>query len=271
MPKINTFYFTLFFSVVAVGILFIMLNFSMFGVANGNGGKFCEAARNALILQPSNSWSNAGFVFFGLLAAWQITYQKDKIVLHNSFSGSTFFPKFLCSMMVLLGPCSMAMHATETDLGGLFDMNSMYLIAGFMVSYASVRYFNLNHTSFVIIYAICLVFGNISPLGHRLIDMNFFLGNLAFGLMCGIGVMIEILNIQKNKVHIERKYIYLCVLSFAIAFVVWNFGKDGTCFCNPYSLFQWHAVWHVLCALAVYFLFRFYTSEDETKTVQQSN
>ena len=263
MPKLNTFYFTLIFAVFAIVLLFIMLNFSMFGVANGNGGRFCEAARDALILQPSNSWSNAGFVFFGLFAAWQITYQKEKIVRHNAFSVSSFFPKFLCCMMVLLGPCSMAMHATETDLGGLFDMNSMYLIAGFMVSYASVRYFKLNHKYFVLIYLSCLIFGNLSPYAHNFIDINFFLGNLAFGFMCFLGVVIEVLNIKKYNIDIKRKYIFYCVLSFVVAFIIWNFGVDGSCFCNPHSLFQLHAVWHILCALAIYFLFRYYVSENE--------
>jgi hypothetical protein len=266
MPKINTFYFTLIFAIIAMFGLYLMLHFSCFGVSNGNGGRFCEAARDALILQPSNSWSNLGFVFFGLLAAWQITYRKDAIVQHNAFSKSTFFAKFLTSMMVLLGPCSMAMHATETSLGGLFDMNSMYLIAGFMVSYASVRYFKLNHVYFVLIYAICMLFGNVSPMAHHFINIDFFLGNLAFGFMCFLGVLIEFLNIHKYKVHVEKRYIIFCVLSFVVAFIIWNFGVDGSCFCDPYSPFQLHAVWHILCALAVYFLFRFYTSEDETKT-----
>lgn len=269
MVKINTFYFTLLFALFALAILFTMLNLSMFGVSNGNGGLFCEEARNALILQPSNTWSNLGFVFFGLLAAWQITYRKNKIVRHNVFSNSSFFPKFLCSMMVLLGPCSMAMHATETELGGLFDMNSMYLIAGFMVSYAMVRYFSLGHTYFVLIYIFCMLFGNLSPMLHRVVNTDFFLGNLAFGFMCGLGVVVEIISIKKKNVHIEKKYIFYCVLSFGVAFVIWNFGRDGSCFCDPYSPFQLHAVWHVLCALAVYFLFRFYTSEDETKVVEK--
>lgn len=97
-----------------------MLHFSCFGVSNGNGG---AKVKRSTYFTTFQFLVKSGFVFFGLLAAWQITYRKDSIVLHNAFSKSTFFAKFLTSMMVLLGPCSMAIDATETNLGGLFDMD----------------------------------------------------------------------------------------------------------------------------------------------------
>lgn len=137
----------------------------------------------------------------------------------------------------------------------------LYLIAGFMVSYASVRYFKLNHVYFVLIYAICMLFGNVSPMAHHIINIDFFLGNLAFGFMCFLGVLIEFLNIYKYKVHVEKRYIVYCVLSFVIAFIIWN----GSCFCDPYSPFQLHAVWYILCALAVYFLLVFILQKMKLK------
>lgn len=233
-----------------------------FGITNGTGGDFCEASRTGkLILQPINSWSNIGFAIAGLYAAYQM--DSKSIKNDNIFYNNNFFAKFICGLMVLLAPCSMAMHATETSLGGLFDMNSMYLIAGFMVGYSFVRYYNLPMPFFFIFFFICLAIGNTAPLLHKVIPIKFYLGNLAFGLMCFVGLLHEFLYHHKKIVHAKIKYAVWCGLTFIIAFIIWNFGKDGTCLCYPFSPFQLHGVWHILCALSVYLLFRYYISENK--------
>ena len=50
-----------------------------------------------------------------------------------------------------------------------------------------------------------------------------------------------------------------------IAAVIWHFSKTGNILCYEYSLIQGHAVWHILDALALYFLFRYYVSEKENR------
>lgn len=42
----------------------------------------------------------------------------------------------LAVVVVLLGPASMAMHATQSVPGGRLDLLSMYLIGGFAAAYA---------------------------------------------------------------------------------------------------------------------------------------
>jgi hypothetical protein len=46
-----------------------------------------------------------------------------------------------------------------------------------------------------------------------------------------------------------------------VASVIWNASQHGLC--DPHSLLQGHAAWHLLCAVSAYFLFRFYASERE--------
>jgi hypothetical protein len=43
------------------------------------------------------------------------------------------------------------------------------------------------------------------------------------------------------------------------AFAIWNGTKEWLC--DPHSLIQGHAIWHILGAAAAYFLFRYYASE----------
>ncbi len=46
-----------------------------------------------------------------------------------------------------------------------------------------------------------------------------------------------------------------------VAFVIWNAGQHGLC--DPHSLLQAHGVWHLLCAVAAYLLFRLWASERD--------
>ena len=39
-------------------------------------------------------------------------------------------------LVVLLGPGSMAMHATQSEVGGHLDLLSMFLVSGFALAYA---------------------------------------------------------------------------------------------------------------------------------------
>jgi hypothetical protein len=260
----NTFSLTLILTVIILIVFYVALQFHWFGIANGTGAVFCEASRNTLIIQPVNSFSNIGFVLSGLYCAWLISYSSN--IKNNAFYTNAFIPKFYCIITVLLGPCSMAMHATETSLGGLCDMNSMYLFAAFMFTYAITRFYKLSSLLFIIIYSCCMLLCNIAGQFTTVFGIDFYAGSAAFGLVCVLGMLFEFFNFKKYKIDIQFKYAVFCSISFLIAFGVWHFGKNGHCFCNPTSWFQWHGVWHLLCSLSTFYLFKYYVSEEMEQT-----
>ena len=100
------------------------------------GANFCETASGA-VRQPVNTLSNLGFVVAGLLVALRAG-RPGGLGTGTLASRPGLATAYAC-VVVLLGPASMAMHATETELGGHLDMASMYLIAGFAVAYAAMR------------------------------------------------------------------------------------------------------------------------------------
>ena len=257
----NAFSITLVFTIVIISIFYLAITSQWFGVAEGVGGDFCEAARIGIIKQPVNSYSNIGFVLSGLISAWIVSH--SKIDASGFFFKHPFIPLFYCIITVLLGPCSMAMHATETQLGGLFDMNSMYLFAAFMFSFSLARRYNLSTVLFIVIYLAIIVFCNIAGMHSTICGIKFYAGNAAFGAVCVLGMIFEVMNYITHKPKVQFKYAIYCSVSFIVAFVVWHFGYDSHCFCNPSSLFQWHGVWHILCALSTFFLFRYYISERQ--------
>src|SRR6185436_3351343 len=99
------------------------------------GANFCEAG-TGLIRQPANTFSNVGFVTAGLLIAWHASVPGN---VGRRLSTYPWLATGIACVVVLLGPGSAAMHATQSALGGHLDMLSMYLIASFAAAYAVTR------------------------------------------------------------------------------------------------------------------------------------
>src|SRR6478735_2789399 len=114
---------------LSTGLLVVAVKAGWLGADVGRGANFCEAARAGWVKQPANTFSNLGFVVAGLVIAWHAGRTR---------LGGLATP-YAC-VVVLLGPASAAMHATQSELGGQLDLLSMYLVAAFAAAYALVRW-----------------------------------------------------------------------------------------------------------------------------------
>jgi hypothetical protein len=253
---------TLGFAIVCVSLFFVSLINGWFGPWVGTGAEFCEASRPGLIKQPANTWSNIGFIIAGLTIGWQLskgTFSANK----NTITQKFFYGTFLACIVVFLGPGSMAMHASEASLGGWFDMLSMYLICSYTFAYAIEKFFSLSVLWFLIIFTLslgtCLY---VQELPYH-IPVVGFIGNFIFAVFISLTIIFELLNTFIRKLTHEKKYGFLSVSSLLLAFGIWNLWKNDSYLCDPQSLIQGHAMWHLLDALAAYFLFRFYASEHK--------
>ncbi|MBL7777780.1 MAG: ceramidase domain-containing protein [Chitinophagales bacterium] len=259
----NIFLIALLWAAVWLGMFFIAVFNQWFGPAADVGGAFCEAARPGYIKQPANTWSNLGFVFFGLLMAWQLAsgnFEQYK----NRFTQSAFTSLYFSCLVIFLGPGSMAMHATETHIGGALDMLSMYLVASFAASYAMQRYFYWSNGYFTVSFILIVILCEVVGLYHAPLPIIDYAGNAIFALFISLTIVFEFLNTYQKGLHMERKWGYYSLSSLLLAFFIWNIWKDDSPLCNPGSLIQGHAMWHLLDALAAYFLFRFYVSEKHS-------
>lgn len=244
---------------VGLGLMLLAAHHGWLGPDTGRGDNFCEAARSGWIKQPANTWSNLGFVAAGLTIAWSLRRggpRAGAMGRHPSLA-----PAFAV-LVVLLGPASMAMHATQSDLGGQIDMASMYLVASFIAGYALMRLTDhgpgLLAVSFVGFVIACELVG----LWTREIPVVMYAGNVAFGVLLVAGLAGEVQLVRRGLVT-DRRWAVGAVASLAVAFLVWNVTASGTSLCSPHSLLQGHAVWHLLCAASAYCMYRYYASETD--------
>ena len=248
-------------AVISMTLLFIGLMHGWFGVAKwGSGaGEFCESFQPGLIKQTANTWSNVGFIIAGLSIAW-LLMKRTFAHNNNSITQNPIYGTFYASIVVFLGPGSMAMHASGGDLGGFFDMLSMYLVASFTVAYAAERFFKLSPIYFVGIFVILLTFCIWADGQPYHIIMDFF-GDTVFMFLIISTIVLEALNSFIRKMQHKKLWAIAAALSLGAAFAIWSVSLTDGCFCDPHSLVQGHAIWHVLDALAAFCLFMFYASE----------
>jgi hypothetical protein len=234
-------------AVVSLTLLALAVRFGWLGADVDRGAEFCEAA-SGRVRQPVNTLSNLGFVVAGL------------VIARDAWRLPVVGTAYAC-LVVLLGPASMAMHATESSLGGHLDLLSMYLVASFAVSYAAMRVWRRGPGFMSLVFAAavagCLL---VEAVGGE-VPVVMHAGNLAFGVLLATALVLERRILRRGETTLDRRWILAAVGALALAFAVWNTAKDGSPLCWPGSVYQGHGIWHLLGAVSAYCLFRFYASE----------
>jgi ceramidase len=245
-------------AIVSTGLLAVAIGQGWLGPDVGRGANFCEAGRDWVIRQPANTLSNVGFVVAGLLIAWHVGQRGSMM---DGRLGTA-----MAVLVVLLGPGSAAMHATQSELGGHLDMLSMYLVAAFAAAYATMRWRRGGPLLFGLTFAGGVAFGELVgalPVDVPVVNTP---GNTAFGLMLIGAIVLETRVMRRPGVRSQRGHVYAALAALLVAFVIWNVTK--TWLCAPTSLVQGHAIWHLLDAVSAYFLYRYYASERAVDTTE---
>lgn len=224
----------------------------------GRGANFCERAHAGAVAQPANTLSNLGFVVSGLLIA-RHAQRRHTDAAHSTHVMSTTVATVFACVVVLLGPGSAAMHATQSEWGGHLDMLSMYLVAGFAAAWAWVRWARRGTGSFVTAYVACVAACELVGLWPEPIPVVHYSGNLAFGVLLVAAVVLETALWRRDETDRAFRYGVVALVSMLVAFAIWLLSNAG--WCDPDSLLQGHAAWHLLCAVAAYWLYRLYASE----------
>lgn len=210
---------------------------------------FCEMPRNgAVLLQPANSISSLGYVFAGFLM----------IFLAQSRSWTSALPgpaaKVLGIAAVIVGIGSVLLHATLTLWGQFFDVLGMYLISAFFLISALAKWRNIPDQRAAIYYA--LLCATLVLLLIAMPEVRRWL----FGVLLILAIILELAFARPLRLQVRTGYYVFGLIANIVAFTIWNLDQNNQ-LCAPDSLFQGHALWHLLGALGLWFAFLYYRSE----------
>jgi hypothetical protein len=213
------------------------------------------------VAQPANSWSNAGFVFAGLAVLAHLQRRGPSLMASDAF-----YPRLYGALGVFLGVASFAFHGTLRAWGGAADLISMYAYAAFIVAYDLARIGRWTRRGFLAWFvpvaavpSAALAF--VPPQHGKWV----FAGLVALALAVELAVSFPALRPWAPRPidPARRPWFWTGLGSFVVANIVWNLSRTEGPWCEPHSLLQGHALWHLLSAFAVWCFYLYFLAERE--------
>lgn len=200
---------------------------------------FCEEQLCAWITQPANTWSNIGFIIIG-------------IFIHRlaSRSGQNQL-KVIGISSIVVGFGSGMFHASSTFFFEVFDLLGMFMIGGMLLCLNLQRLLSFSNRTLVAIYlSICCI-------SVALMFVWRPSGIATFSTLLTLACMSELL-LHLRRDEISYKYFVFMSGTFALSFLFWGLDISKV-LCRPDNhILTGHAVWHLLNATAIYFIYKFY-------------
>jgi dihydroceramidase len=209
-------------------------------------GCFCEAPNTqSPIRQAANTYSSLGFVFSGMFIVASACKGIRLSVCYSTLMG-------LASIIVGVG--SAFYHASLTFIGQFFDVFGMFLLAAFMLVYAFERIWKLRISTTLGLFLTINIL--LSWLQIAIPDTRRY----AFAIVLVIALVFEYYFRKKVNPQINVQLLQIGIGLLAGAYIIWILDNTRIV-CFETSLLQGHAIWHLLGAVSVVFLHKYYLSE----------
>lgn len=211
-------------------------------------GCFCEATNTTnAIRQVANTLSSLGFVFSGI---FMLAYKRT-----DAKRLSAFYSAIIGIAVIIIGLGSGFYHASLTFTGQFTDVLGMFLLAAFMLVYAWERIYKFQPRRTLGIYLAINV--GLTWLQIVVPETRRFI----FALVLIIALIFEAVYRRKAQPRITVRWIHLASGLMILAYIIWILDNlRVVCFEN--SILQGHALWHLLGAVSVWYLHKYYVSEE---------
>jgi hypothetical protein len=235
--------------------------------AVGNAQHFCELNRfGELVVQPSNTWSNLGFLLVGItcisIGIRDHKYE-NRTNVSNLLAKTPIFSILIGLSAVFLFIGSFMYHASLTWFFQKVDQNGMYFIVISFLAYNIYKIkpvININEKEksshpYIVAGAVALM-------------VLFFTIIWKINIMILFPSLIVLLfatNIINNKLFQDQRKPHARILraggiSMLAASLIWIMDVTDV-WCIPTSIFQGHALWHLLTASAIMIIYLYYRGE----------
>ncbi|MCC6376957.1 MAG: ceramidase domain-containing protein [Microbacteriaceae bacterium] len=211
---------------------------------------FCEADSLAFPRQLANSFSSLGFVLLGLWGA--IAVRKPD----QDSPERKLWPWFT-SIMVFIGASSFYYHASLSFFGQFLDIFSMFLLGTLLIVGGFYRSGRLSGRIAIVVFVLASVVLGIAE--YFFPDFR----RVIFAIVIVAGIVIELspgitgISLRSRK----GTLIMAAVALLVVAFVIWTADLTGW-LCDPNSIFQGHAIWHLLTAVAAFLVLFHYRNSS---------
>jgi hypothetical protein len=147
-----------------------------------------------------------------------------------------------------------AFHATGTFAGELIDQVGMFMLSCLILAYAAGKAYVLPAARTALLYAGLTIVSSLFNVVVRPAGIPLF----ALQLVVGLGW--EIAQYRRAADKAPYRNLFAGIGVFVVSFAIWALDISGLA-CRPDNhLVTGHAIWHVLNALSIERLYRFYAA-----------
>ena len=240
---------------------------------------YCETIQyDALVRQPSNTWSNLSLVISGLYIIYTLENAKnsssDKISdKSNPMLSLNAYSLTFSYITIFIGIGSFYFHGSMTMWGGLLDLIAMNMFITFIILYDLTRLTNISEKLCVIIFiglnTLFAILSWLPDIGRHIFSALII---ICFSLEALISlsdgkIIVKLgrsLGIEMKPITRDFKYLLLVALTFGVSTLIWNLSKDGGPCCDPATIWQGHSFWHLGVGLASFIIFKYLQTEKLT-------
>lgn len=247
-------------------------------IAGGNAFEFCEFNDlTTALVQTSNTWSNLGFLFVGLLLVFfgikdhKHQHENDRA---NLLLKHPFFSIIMGGSILYLFIGSFFYHASVTSFFQMLDQTGMYAIVFSFMAYHIFRVWPTLKTkkkgevsTHKIIFAVFLIL-NILFVAFlwRVVDVNVF-----FPLLFITYVTVTVIyNKRRSIVKASSKMLLFSLYMLFFSLTIWLLDRQDV-LCDPTSLIQGHALWHILNSVVLLMIYLHYRAEKSFLPLEVEN
>jgi len=215
--------------------------------------RFCEPRLCAWVAEPSNAWSSAAYVIVGL---WLV----------RSHAARARDPRLWAVAIaeILIGLGSFAFHATGSFAGELLDQVGMFMLSCLILAFVWGKAKGFTPARTAQLYVGLTAASSLFLLVVRPAGIPLFAVQLAAGLGW------EVARWRRAPDRGPYRYLFAGIAVFLGAFVVWTLDITGVA-CSPTNhLVTGHAVWHLMNAVSIERLYRFYAASRSPQAAMLS-
>lgn len=247
-------------------------------LAGGNAFEFCEFNDlGNVLVQTSNTWSNLGFLIVGLLLVFfgikdhKLQHEEDKANLLLKYP---FFSIIMGGSILYLFIGSFFYHASVTSIFQMLDQTGMYAIIFSFMAYHIFRVWPTFKTKKK---------GEVSS--HKLIFVSFLVLNILFvsllwdivdvniffpALIIFYIIITVIYNKRSSVLKFSSRLLLFSLYMLLFSFTIWLLDRQDV-LCDPNSLVQGHALWHILNSVVLLMIYLHYRAEKTFLPEQVQN
>jgi hypothetical protein len=222
---------------------------------------FCERIHEGVIRQPVNTWSNLAFILVGLvvidIASRDLT-RSSRAASANPMRARLVYPIVYGLTTILIGISSMLYHSSLAFAGQAVDVIAMYLLTSFIALYNLSRLRRMSNGAFLASYLLVNV-------ALAFVSMEWpVLRRYIFLMLVVVALVAEAIVRRRRRPRMNVAYLRAALVSMVAAFAAWILDIMRV-FCVPDGRFQAHALWHVLMAVVIGFVYLYYRSETPSR------